>query len=55
MSRNGSLRNKKAAQENIIKFRDKEYQFYGKGIISDECAMEIFEKLLTEKNDPAQS
>ena len=41
--------------ENIIRFRDREYQFYGKGIISDEQAMEIFDKLLNEKKDPAQS
>ena len=43
------------AGENIIKFRDREYQFYGRGIISDEHAMDIFEKLLNERNDPAQS
>jgi len=41
--------------ENVIRFRDREYQFYGKGIISDEQAMEIFDKLLNEKKDPAQS
>ena len=38
--------------ENVIRFRDHEYQFYGKGIISDEQAMEIFEKLLNEQKDP---
>lgn len=26
----------KTATENVIRFRDREYQFYGKGIISDE-------------------
>ena len=45
----------KTATENVIRFRDREYQFYGKGIISDEQAMEIFDKLLNEKKDPAQS
>ena len=40
---------------NVIKFRDREYQFYGKGIISDEQAMEIFDKLLKERQDPCQS
>ena len=39
--------------ENIIRYKDREYQFYGKGIISDEQAMEIFDKLLNEKKDPA--
>lgn len=39
--------------DNVIRFRDREYQFYGKGIISDEQAMEIFDKLLNEKKDPA--
>ena len=34
--------------ENVIRFKDREYQFYGKGIISDEQAMEIFDKLLKE-------
>jgi hypothetical protein len=43
----------KTATENVIRFRDREYQFYGKGIISDEQAMEIFDKLLNEKKDPA--
>lgn len=38
-----------------MSFRDREYQFYGKGIISDEQAMEIYEKLLREKEDPTQS
>jgi hypothetical protein len=38
--------------DNVIIFRDKEYQFYGKGIISDEQAIKIFDKLLKEKNDP---
>jgi hypothetical protein len=38
--------------ENVIIFRNREYQFYGKGIISDEQAIEIFDKLLKEKNDP---
>ena len=42
----------KQSIENVIRFRDKEYQFYGKGIISDEQAMEIFDKLLNEKKDP---
>jgi len=32
----------------VIRFKDREYQFYGKGIISDEQAMEIFDKLLKE-------
>lgn len=41
--------------ENVIRFKDKEYQFYGKGIISDEQAMEIFDKLLKEQKDPTQS
>lgn len=45
----------KTCLENVIRFRDREYQFYGKGIISDEQAMEIFDKLLNEKKDPAQS
>jgi hypothetical protein len=45
----------KGCIDNVIRFRDREYQFYGKGIISDEQAMEIFEKLLNEKKDPAQS
>ena len=45
----------KTCLENVIRFRDREYQFYGKGIISDEQAMEIFDKLINEKKDPAQS
>jgi hypothetical protein len=36
---------------NVISFKNREYQLYGKEIISDEQAMETFEKLLTEKND----
>ena len=43
----------KTCLENVIRFRDREYQFYGKGIISDEQAMEIFDKLINEKKDPA--
>jgi len=39
----------------VIRFKEREYQFYGKGIISDEQAMEIFDKLLNEKKDPTQS
>jgi hypothetical protein len=42
-----------SAGHNLIKFKDREYQFYGKGIISDEQAMEIFDKLLKEKQDPS--
>ena len=37
--------------ENVIRFKDHEYQFYGKGIISDEQAIEIFEKLTNEQQD----
>lgn len=39
----------------MIRFREKEYNFYGKGIISDDQATEIYDKLLNEKKDPTQS
>ena len=54
-SQSQGVNSSKGGIDNVIRFRDKEYQFYGRGIISDEQAMEIFDKLLNEKKDPAQS
>lgn len=42
----------KMNNNNIIRFKNREYQFFGNGIISDEQAMEIYEKLLQEQKDP---
>jgi len=39
----------------VMRFRDREYQFYGKSIISDKQAEHIFEKLNNESKDPFQS
>lgn len=38
--------------QNIINYKDRQYYLIGKGIISDEQAMEIYEKLLNERRDP---
>jgi len=40
---------------NLIVFNEREYKFYGKGIISDEKAMEIYENLLNGKNNPKKN
>lgn len=37
-----------------IKFKDRYYFILGQGIISDENALEIYEKLLKETQDPQQ-
>lgn len=46
---------RKDTGNNVLRFRDREYQFYGKAIITDDQAEQIFEKLAGESKDPFQS
>ena len=46
---------KESGNNNVLRFREREYQFYGKAIVTDEQAEHIFEKLANESKDPFQS